>query len=122
MKLASGNPVRRQNIVRISIRWIMFAVDILAFAMCESVRYLTKGPRSGQEAIKAATNCVEQTKPSYPFAEYEASASWDGRRRCWVVTFGAGRPLIHTRINVYYDDGRCEEVPVHYSPVIKLRL
>jgi len=56
IKLASGNPVRRQNIVRISIRWIMFAVAILAFAMCESVRYLPKGPRCGQEAIKAAAH------------------------------------------------------------------
>ena len=106
MKPASGNPVRRQNIVRLSIRWIMFAVTILAFAMCESVRYLPKGPRSGQEAIKAATSCVKQTKPSYSFAEYEASASRDGGRRCRAVPFVAGRPLIHTRISVYYVAGR----------------
>ncbi len=112
----------RLSHMRFKVWRIMVLVAMLAFAMCESVRYLPKGPRSGQEAINAAKNYAEQTKPSYPFDEYEASASWDGESRCWVVRFVAHRPLIHTQVKVYYDDGRCEEIPVHYSPVIKPRL
>jgi hypothetical protein len=77
-----------------------------------------RGPRDDQEAIQVACRYAKETKPSYPFDQYEVVASWDGATRCWVISFIANRPYIHTTIEINYDTGICRNIPVHYSPVV----
>ena len=65
---------------------LTISIAVLAFLFCLS---RPMGPRDEQEAIQVARGFAKKTKPSYPFDQYEALASWDGAKRCWLIEFVA---------------------------------
>jgi len=105
---------------RVVIVWLatwfgIYSVLLGVFLAIRSYILRPVGPKNAQAAIQIARSYAKQTKPSYPFDDYETFVRWDAAEECWVVDFVAYRPYIHTEIIVDRKTGECTDNPITYS-------